>query len=75
MSTRRLVVFKHGNALGNAPAHKLFDRVRIGRSIDGEFRAIDSRLDNYPPAREFSDYAVEIDRENLPQEVEIIERV
>lgn len=75
MSTRRLIVFKHGNALGNAPAHKLFERVRIGRSIDGEFRAIDSRLDNYPPAREFSDYAIEIDRENLPQEVEIIERV
>jgi CRISPR-associated protein Csd2 len=75
MSTRRLIVFKHGNALGNAPAHALFKRVRIGRNIDGEFRAIDRRLDNYPPAREFSDYAIEIDRGDLPPGVEIIERV
>lgn len=75
MSTRKLVVFKHAHALGNAPAHALFDRVRIGRRIDGEFRKIDRRLDNYPPSREFSDYAIEIDREGLPDGVEIIERV
>lgn len=75
MSTRRLVVFKHANALGNAPAHALFDRVRIGRNIDGETRRIDRRLDNYPPARDFSDYVIEIDRDSLPEGVEIIERV
>jgi CRISPR-associated protein Csd2 len=49
--------------------------VRIGRNIDGEFRRIDRRLDNYPPSREFSDYAIEIDRNNRPDGVEIIERV
>lgn len=75
MSTRKLVVFRHANALGNAPAHALFDRVKIGRSIDDEFRKIDRRLDNYPPSREFSDYAIEIDRNGLPDGVEIIERV
>lgn len=75
MSTRRLILFKHANALGNAPAHALFDRVRIGRSIHGEFRTIDRQLDNYPPSRAFSDYAVEIDRSGLPDGVEIIERV
>ena len=75
MSTRRLIVFRHANALGNAPAHALFERVRVGRNIDGAFRTIDSRLDNYPPARQFSDYAIEIDRENLTEGVEIIERV
>lgn len=75
MSTRRLVVFKHANALGNAPAHALFDRVRVGRNIDGETRRIDRRLDNYPPARDFSDYVIEIDRDSLPEGVEIIERV
>lgn len=75
MSTRRLIVFKHANALGNAPAHALFDLVKIGRNIDGEFRKIDRRLDNYPPSREFSDYAIEIDRSGLPDGVEIIERV
>src|SRR5690606_23934475 len=37
MATRRVIAFKHANALGNAPAHTLFDRVRIGRNIDGEF--------------------------------------
>ena len=75
MATRRLIVFKHANALGNAPAHTLFDRVRVGRNIDGDFRKIDRRLDNDPPAREFSDYAIEIDRTNLLDGVEIIERV
>ena len=44
---RKLVVFKHANALGNAPAHALFDRVKVGRNIDGEFREIDERLDNF----------------------------
>jgi CRISPR-associated protein Csd2 len=75
MTSRKLIVFKHENALGNAPAGKLFDLVRIGRSIDGEFREIDHRLDNFPPARKFSDYTVTIDRERLPAGVEIIERL
>lgn len=75
MSTRKLIVFKHANVLGNAPAHALFDRVKIGRKVDDAFREIDRRLDNYPPAREFSDYAIEIDPTGLPDGVEIIERV
>mgnify|MGYP001481522561 CR=1 FL=1 len=75
MATRRLIVFRHDNALGSAPAHALFDRVSIGRNIHGEFRRIDDQLDNYPPARAFSDYIVQIDRDNLPGGVEIIERL
>lgn len=76
MSSRRLIVFKHESALGNAPAHQLFDRVKIGRNVDGEFRAIDDkRIGNEPPARKFSDYMIEIDRDNLPAGVEIIERL
>jgi CRISPR-associated protein Csd2 len=75
MATRKLIVFKHDNALGNAPAHALFDRIHIGRNVDGEFRTIDNRLDNLPPARAFSDYLVTIDRENLPAGVEIIEKL
>lgn len=75
MATRKLIVFKHDNALGNAPAHTLFERIQIGRNIDGEFKAIDGRLDNYPPARSFSDYLVTIDRDNLPAGVEIIEKL
>ncbi len=73
MATRRLIVFKHGNAMGNAPAHALFERISVGRNIDGDFRPIDRNIDNYPPARAFSDYAVTIDRDNLPEGVEIIE--
>ena len=42
MATRKLIVFKHANALGNAPAHALFERVKVGRNIDGEFREIDA---------------------------------
>ena len=73
MATRRLVAFKHDNALGNAPAHALFERIRIGRNVEGEFRVIDQRLDNLPPARAFSDYIIAIDREGLPEGVEILE--
>lgn len=73
MSTRKLIMFRHDNALGNAPAHTLFDIVKVGRAVDGEFRAIDARIDNLPPARKFGDYAVQIDRSALPAGVEIIE--
>lgn len=75
MAMRKAIVFKHANALGNAPAHSLFDRVKVGRNVDGEFRNIDRRLDNLPPAREFADYKIEIDRNGLPEGVEIDEWV
>jgi CRISPR-associated protein Csd2 len=75
MACRRAVAFRHSGPLGNAPAHVLFERVRVGRNIDGEFRSINRRLDNYPPAREFSDYRIEVDRENLPEGVEVIDWV
>ncbi len=74
MATRKLIVFKHANAMGNAPAHALFDRVRIGRNIDGVFREIDRNIDNYPPARAFCDYRIEMDRDHLPDGVEIMEK-
>ena len=76
MTTRRLVVFRHESALGNAPAHQLFDRIGIGRNVDGEFRALDDRgLGNLPPARKFADYRIEIDRTDLPSGVEILDLV
>jgi CRISPR-associated protein Csd2 len=76
MAVRKLIVFKHDCALGNAPAHMLFERVKVGRNIDGKFRAInDKALDNQPPTRSFEDYKVEIDTANLPEGVTIIERV
>lgn len=76
MTTRRLIVFRHENALGNAPAHKLFERIRIGRNVDGEFRPLDDKgLGNLAPARRFSDYQIEIDRDGLPEGVEILDLV
>ncbi|ABC21632.1 type I-C CRISPR-associated protein Cas7/Csd2 [Rhodospirillum rubrum] len=76
MAVRKLIVFRHANALGNAPAHSLFDRVTVGRVIDGEVRAVDDpAIDNRPPARSFGDYRVTIGREGLPEGVEIIERL
>jgi len=76
MAVRKLIVFKHDCALGNAPAHSLFERVHIGRNIDGAFRKIgDVGIDNRAPARSFGDYIVSIDTTNLPDGVSIIERV
>ena len=65
MSARKLIVFKHDHPLGNAPAHTLFDSVKVVRS-EGD--------DDSPP-RDFSDYRVTINREALPVGVEIIERL
>ena len=74
MATRKLIMFTHENALGNAPAHALFDRVRIGRNIDGEFRALDDKgLGNLAPARKFTDYLIEVDRNDMPPGVNINE--
>lgn len=76
MTTRRLIVFRHENALGNAPAHKLFDRIQIGRNVDGDFRPLDDKgLGNLTPARRFSDYSVKLDASDLPAGVEILDLV
>lgn len=76
MSSRKLIIFKHENPLGNAPAHALFDRVKVGRNVDGAFREVDDKgIGNFSPARKFSDYMIEIDKINLPPGVEIIERL
>lgn len=76
MTVRKLIVFRHACALGKAPAHSLFDRVKVGRNIDGVLRAVnDPAIDNRPVARGFADYLVSVDRDALPEGVEIIERV
>lgn len=47
MSAQKLIVFKHDSVLGNAPANKLFDLVKVEKNCDGV-------------ARSFSDYHVTI---------------
>jgi CRISPR-associated protein Csd2 len=74
MAVRKLIAFKHDCALGKAPAHILFERVVVGRNVDGELRQVDDRgLDNLPAARRYADYKVVVDRDNLPAGVEILE--
>lgn len=62
MAARKLLVFEHEHPMGNAPAHVLFDKIKVSRS--------DARTDT--PARSFTDYRLEIDRE-LPAGVRLIE--
>jgi len=63
MSLRKLIVFKHKNEIGNAPAYKLFEKVNVYRK------------DKNKRASGYSDYEIEIDKENLPEDVELIEMV
>ena len=63
MSAQRLIVFKHDSVLGNAPANKLFDLVKV------------ERKDKSVPARSFGDYEVTIDKVNLPSGVVIEEKI
>lgn len=55
MVGRSLIVFKHENALGNAPAHKLFERVTVER-VNGE---------EGTPASAFSDYNINFNADGL----------
>ncbi|GHU29865.1 type I-C CRISPR-associated protein Cas7/Csd2 [Betaproteobacteria bacterium] len=62
MAARKLIVFEHESAMGNAPAHKLFETVKVERATD------DDR-----PARSFDDYRVEVDAKALPPGVTVQE--
>lgn len=62
MSVRGLYVFKHNNELGNCPAYKLFETIKIKRVSDS-------------PARCFADYKVEIDTDAIPDEVTLMRMV
>lgn len=63
MAPQKLVVFKHQSALGNAPAHKLFERVHV------------KTKPGITTPRSFADYSFDINRSDLPSGVEIIELV
>lgn len=76
MAARRLILFRHESRLGNAAAHKLFDRVTVKRVHGGEeYEPNDPRTHNLPPARIWGDYAVHVDTGDLPAGVEIVERI
>lgn len=54
MASRQLIVFQHDSELGNTPAHKLFERIKIERKPDSD-----------GPARSFEDYQITIDETDL----------
>ena len=62
MSAQKLIVFKHDSVLGNAPANKLFDLVKVEKVCDGA-------------PRSFSDYTVTIDKAGLPANVTVDELI
>ncbi|MFZ5493769.1 MAG: type I-C CRISPR-associated protein Cas7/Csd2 [Verrucomicrobiota bacterium] len=61
MAPQKLVAFKHQSALGNAPAHKLFERVTVQRKA------------GVNAARAVSDYDIAVNRDGLPPTVEVLE--
>ena len=62
MSAQKLIVFKHESVLGNAPANKLFDLVKVEKKCDGA-------------PRKFEDYEVIVDSSNLPNGVTVEEMI
>lgn len=56
MVARKLIVFKHDSALGNAPAHRLFEAVTVTR-VRGEAGT---------PAHSYADYDIALDAEKVP---------
>jgi CRISPR-associated protein Csd2 len=64
MNARKLFVFKHDSALGNAPSHKLFDLITVERPSD-----------SLKPARSFSDYNVLRNDSEIPEGVSVEEKL
>ena len=62
MAVRELIVFKHNSALGNAPAHKLFETVKVTSKNPGLARAYDN-------------YDVSINMESIPAGVTCIRMI
>ncbi len=61
MACRRLVVFRHPNELGVTPSHVLLDAVSVVPK------------DGVTVPRSFADYEVTIDRNAIPDEIEVLE--
>jgi CRISPR-associated protein Csd2 len=62
MAVRKLVIFKHESELGNAPAHRLFELVKVSKNPDAN------------PPRSFEDYSVRVDKASAPAGVMVIEK-
>jgi CRISPR-associated protein Csd2 len=63
MTARKLIVFEHESAMGNAPAHVLFDTVEVKPAA----------TDDQAAPRSFSDYRVTLNRDAVPAGVSVRE--
>lgn len=63
MAVRKLIVFKHDSELGNAPAYKLFDTIKVIRKPD------------IIAARCYDDYEVTLAMDQLPEGVACTEMI
>ncbi len=61
MGAKRCFAFKHDSALGNAPAHKLFDRLKVTLNP------------GVTTPRQYSDYTITLDTANLPPGITVEE--
>ncbi|MCJ7856209.1 type I-C CRISPR-associated protein Cas7/Csd2 [Lachnospiraceae bacterium NSJ-143] len=59
MNTRRLYIFKHDSVLGNSPAYKLFEKIKI------------KEKETVAVPRKFDDYEITVDEE-MPEGVTLI---
>lgn len=62
MSAQKLIVFRHDSELGNAPANKLFDLVKVEKTCSGS-------------PRSFSDYSVTVDKGGVPSNITVEELI
>ncbi len=60
MTTRGLYVFRHASELGNAPAHTLFERIHVTRTVD--------------VPRSFADYEVFVNDTEMPSGVTLLRK-
>ncbi len=58
MSVRNLFVFKHDSELGECPAYKLFESIKVERKIS--------------PARKYNDYSINVDENEIPSGVKFM---
>lgn len=63
MMAQKLIVFKHESIFGNAPSHKLFERVKVDLK------------DGIIVPRSIQDFNIRINNENIPNGIEIIEKL
>lgn len=59
MAVRKLILFKHSSQLGNAPAHKLYDALRVSKKPGVEF------------PRSWADYDISLDSSSIPHGVTV----